>query len=53
MDGLTIRTDGTGDASDLDVLIIGAGFAGLYLLDRLRTFGHRVQVFEAGADLVR
>jgi hypothetical protein len=36
---------------DLDVIIVGAGFAGFYLLDRLRGMGMSVQVFEAGAVL--
>jgi cyclohexanone monooxygenase len=33
---------------DLDVILVGAGFAGLYLLDRLRSMGMSVKVFEAG-----
>ena len=36
------------EVEDLDVVIVGAGFAGLYLLDRLRSMGMFVQVFEAG-----
>lgn len=32
----------------LDVIIIGAGFAGLYALHRLRNMGFRCRVFEAG-----
>jgi cyclohexanone monooxygenase len=36
------------EIEDLDVIIVGAGFAGLYLLDRLRGMGMSVQVFEAG-----
>jgi cation diffusion facilitator CzcD-associated flavoprotein CzcO len=36
------------EAKELDVVIVGAGFAGLYLLDRLRGMGMSVQVFEAG-----
>ncbi len=36
---------------DLDVIAVGAGFAGLYLLDRLRSAGMAVQVFEAGGGL--
>jgi cation diffusion facilitator CzcD-associated flavoprotein CzcO len=36
------------EAEELDVIIVGAGFAGLYLLDRLRGMGMSVQVFEAG-----
>jgi cation diffusion facilitator CzcD-associated flavoprotein CzcO len=36
---------------DRDVLIVGAGFSGLYLLDRLRSLGHDVEVWEAGSGL--
>src|SRR5438445_335811 len=32
------RTD-DGEIEDLDVIVVGAGFAGLYLLDRLRSTG--------------
>ena len=35
----------------LDVLLVGAGFSGLYLLDRLRAQGFKVRLFEAGAGL--
>src|ERR1700737_4656102 len=31
---------------ELDVLVVGAGFAGLYQLDRLRRLGYNVKVFE-------
>ena len=41
----------TAPAEELDVLVIGAGFAGIYQLDRLRALGHSVKVFEAGAEL--
>jgi cation diffusion facilitator CzcD-associated flavoprotein CzcO len=41
------RTNG-GEIEHLDVILVGAGFAGLYLLDRLRSMGMAVQVFEAG-----
>ncbi|MCA0303722.1 MAG: NAD(P)/FAD-dependent oxidoreductase [Proteobacteria bacterium] len=34
-----------------DVIVIGAGVAGLYQLYRLRALGLRVQVFEAGSDV--
>src|SRR4051812_11646801 len=37
-----------GDGRD-SVIIIGAGFAGLYILHRLREAGFPVQCFEAGA----
>ena len=36
---------------ELDVLVVGAGFAGLYQLDRLRKLGFLVRVFEAGDDI--
>lgn len=36
---------------DCDVLVIGAGFNGLYQLHRLRQEGFSVRLFEAGADL--
>ena len=38
-------------AEAFDVIVVGAGFAGLYLLDRLRSMGMAVQVFEAGGGL--
>ncbi len=34
-----------------DVLIIGAGFSGLYQLYRLRKLGFNVRLFDAGSDL--
>ena len=40
-----------GEIEDFAVIIVGAGFAGLYLLDRLRSMGMAVQVFEAGGGL--
>lgn len=46
------KTDSYDDNLDLDVLLIGAGFAGVYLLHRLRDeLGFKVKVFEAGKDL--
>jgi cation diffusion facilitator CzcD-associated flavoprotein CzcO len=44
------RTD-NGGTEELDVLVVGAGFAGVYLLDRLRNIGLSVQVVEAGSGL--
>jgi hypothetical protein len=35
----------------LDVLVVGAGFSGVYLLHRLRERGFRVRLLEAGAEL--
>lgn len=34
-----------------DSVVVGAGFAGLYALHRLRGLGHSVRVFEAGSDI--
>lgn len=36
---------------ELDVLVIGSGFAGIYQLHRLRNLGHSVKIFEAGSAL--
>jgi cyclohexanone monooxygenase len=36
---------------ELDVLEVGAGFAGLYQLHHLRRLGYNVKVFEAGSDI--
>ncbi|GAA2536262.1 MULTISPECIES: NAD(P)-binding protein [Pseudonocardia] len=36
---------------ELDVLVIGAGFAGIYQLDRLRSLGYSVKVYEAGSRI--
>src|SRR5271170_5491273 len=47
----TTKRTGEGAIEELDVIIVGAGFAGLYLLDRLRRMGMAVQVFEAGGGL--
>lgn len=37
--------------TDLDALIIGAGFAGLYQLERLRSLGFKVRLYEAGGGM--
>ncbi len=36
---------------DFDTVIVGAGFAGMYMLKRLRDAGLRVRVLEAGTDV--
>jgi cation diffusion facilitator CzcD-associated flavoprotein CzcO/acetyl esterase/lipase len=36
---------------DVDVVVAGAGFAGLYLLHRLRSLGFSVKVLEAAGDV--
>jgi len=38
-------------AQQFDVVIVGAGFAGMYLLHRLRPMGLSVKVVEAGTDV--
>ena len=38
-------------APELDLAIVGAGFAGLYMLHRARMMGLRVRVFEAASDV--
>ena len=38
-------------APDVDVVVVGAGIAGLYLAYRLSRAGYRLRVFEAGDDL--
>lgn len=38
-------------APDLDVLIVGAGFSGMYLIHRLRAQGQSVRAIEAGAEV--
>ena len=35
----------------VDVVVVGAGFAGLYMLHRLRALGLTVQVYEAGSEV--
>ena len=43
---------GTAAAEDVvDVVIVGAGFAGLYMLHRVRALGLGVRVYEAAADV--
>jgi cyclohexanone monooxygenase len=38
-------------SADVDVVVVGAGFAGLYLLHRLRQLGMTTRVFETAADV--
>ena len=40
-----------GSHTELDALVVGAGFSGLYQLHLLRQQGLRVQLFEAGSEL--
>lgn len=41
----------TAGARGIDVLVVGAGFAGLYLLHRLRGEGHTVRVVESAPEV--
>jgi cyclohexanone monooxygenase len=38
-------------ARELDVVVVGAGFAGIYMLHRLRRMGLSVRVVEAGSGV--
>ncbi|KAM4055846.1 flavin-binding monooxygenase-like domain-containing protein [Hirsutella rhossiliensis] len=38
------------DTAELDALIVGAGFSGIFMLKTLRDRGYRVVVYEAGND---
>ncbi len=38
-------------AREVDVVIVGAGFSGMYLLHRLRDRGYSLRVFETGSDV--
>ena len=40
----------TSVVEELDVLVIGGGFSGIYQLERLRSLGFSVSLYEAGAD---
>src|SRR5580765_6230381 len=39
------------DKGELDVVVVGAGFAGLYSLHKLRGLGYSVAVYEAGTGV--
>lgn len=51
IDPQTSAQSGEAEASILDAVIIGAGFAGLYMLHRLRNRGMRACVLEQGDDV--
>ena len=52
MNATQLATTANGEAvEELDVLVVGAGFSGLYQLDHLRKLGYNVKVFEAGSDI--
>jgi cyclohexanone monooxygenase len=37
--------------TDFDAVVVGAGFAGMYMLHKLRTLGFTAKVYEAGSDV--
>ena len=39
------------DEQEKDVVVVGAGFAGMYMLHRLRKMGYEVRVIEAGSGV--
>lgn len=39
------------EVQEIDCLVIGAGFAGVYLLHKLRKEGFNAKIVEAGTDL--
>ncbi len=46
-----IKPQADGCTPEFDVVVVGAGFAGLYTLHRLRKLGMKVRVFEAGTGV--
>jgi len=46
-----IPETGSSGGSEFDAVIIGAGFAGMYAIHRLRKLGFRVVAIEAGSDV--
>ncbi|KAK0997823.1 hypothetical protein LTR54_009620 [Friedmanniomyces endolithicus] len=51
VNGSNGHADQTHSDLELDALIVGAGFAGVYLLHRLRQEGYNVKIAEAGTGL--
>ena len=47
----TSNGNGTGAPVDVEAVVVGAGFAGMYLLSRLRRLGVSTVVLEAGDDV--
>ena len=51
---MSVQTNGArhnGSKASYDVVIVGAGFAGMYMLYRLRGMGLKARVFEAGSGV--
>ncbi|ERF72122.1 hypothetical protein EPUS_02913 [Endocarpon pusillum Z07020] len=51
INGINGSTDSYADNLEVDCLIIGAGFGGVYLLHHLRKMGYDCKIYEAGKDL--
>jgi len=47
----TTRRDHAAETAVFDAVVVGAGFAGLYMLHRLRGLGFSTRVFEAGGGV--
>jgi cyclohexanone monooxygenase len=45
------RTESGESVRRVDAVVVGAGFSGMYMLQRLRELGFTVQVYEAAADV--
>ncbi|KIW78012.1 hypothetical protein Z517_07845 [Fonsecaea pedrosoi CBS 271.37] len=43
--------NGESHVEEFDVVVVGAGFGGIYLLYHLRRLGYKIKVLEAGKDL--
>lgn len=54
-DGENVYASGTNGLNadiETDVIVVGAGFGGIYLLHKLRDeYGYDVKIFEAGEEL--
>ena len=50
-DSSVAAADGAGTATNFDAMIVGAGFAGMYMLHKLRGLGFSARVVEAGTDV--
>lgn len=48
--GVSQQGQRAGHTLELDALVIGGGFGGVYLLKRLRDEGRSVKLVEAGSD---
>ena len=47
----TSGKDHLAEVGRYDVVVVGAGFAGMYMLYRLRGLGLKVRVYEQGGDV--